>query len=481
MPYGNSTTAECAACNETFPHLKKLSEHIKKNHNLLPQDYYSKYYCNNTRPTCPICGCETRYVSLSEGFKRYCKDHAKNAMSLGGSSGGKAPAWNRGKTKETDGRLLEQSMRMLGSGNPFFGKRHSDISKMKNAQAHRLKFDDVVKQIFEISPSVVLLSDWRSYDTQDSLLKVSCKTCGEDDEVSFFNLKRCWRCRKCYPIGSRPQLELSSYIKSFGLEVIDSTRSIIPPLELDIWIPEKRLAIEYHGLYWHSSKVSDAFDKKRHRLKYEMCRSQGIKLIQIFSDEWITKGDICRSIIKNAIAKNDVILNGRDCDIGMIDVETAKKFLDSTHISGYTRSKHKVGLFHKEKGLVGVATTRTPIQKKWGNVCELARLSFLPGITVRGGASKLLSTVKSLAVADGFEGVLSYADLRFGDGGVYVKCGMTECEESKLNYWYTDGHTRFDRFAFRAQPGKSERDVTKDAGVMQVWGAGNKVFVWKKI
>lgn len=480
MPYGNSEASSCLTCGESFPHLKKLSEHIKKIHRISPQSYYVKYFCNNVVPSCPLCGAEPRYVSLSEGFKKYCKDHAVAAMSAGGMAGGQAPAWNKGKTKETDPRVLEQALKMTGSGNHFFGKKHSDAARMKNAQAHRLKFNEVLSRISKEVPSIDVLSDWRSYDTQDSLLRVSCKICNSCDDVSLFNLKRCWRCKKCNPIGSRQQLEVSVFVKSFGFNVIDSTRSVIPPLELDIWVPEKNIAIEYHGLYWHSNSTSDAFDKKRHRTKYEECRAKGIKLIQIFSDEWTGKNDICKSIIKNALGKNDTVLNARDCIVERIEIETAKKFLDTTHISGYTRSKHKLGLIHKKLGLVGVATTRTPIQTKWGHVSELARLAFLPGVTVRGGASKLLSVVKKLAISDGFEGVLSYADLRFGDGSVYLKCGMEEKEESKLNYWYTDGHVRFDRFEFRARPDKPETEVAKDAGVMQVWGAGNKVFVWKQ-
>lgn len=479
MPYGSSEASTCLSCGEAFPHLKKLSEHIKKNHGISPQDYYIKYFCNNVRPSCPICGGEPRYVSLRDGFKSYCKDHAASAMSAGGVVGGKAPAWNRGKTKETDERLLLQSVKMTGDGNPFFGRRHSDVTKMKNAQAHRLQFDEVVRRISSEAPTVNVLSDWRDYDTQDSHLSIACRTCGTHDEVSLFNLKRCWRCKKCHPIGSRPQLEISEYVKSFGFQVLDSTRAVIPPLELDIWIPEKNIAIEYHGLYWHASGTSDIFDKKRHRAKYEECRSRGIRLIQFFSDEWSLKKDICKSIVKNALGKNELTLNGRDCSVVEIETAAAKHFLDSSHISGYTRSRHKLGLVHKKLGLVGVATTRTPIQTKWGHVSELARMAFLPGVSVRGGASKLFARVKQHAIDDGFEGVMSYADLRFGTGGVYAKCGMEEMEESKLNYWYTDGHDRFDRFVFRARPGQSEEDVSRAEGVMRVWGAGNKVFVWK--
>lgn len=479
MPYGNSEAVDCKVCGSHFEHCKKLSEHIKKNHAINPIEYYVRFFHDNSRPTCPICGGETRYVSLSEGFKKFCKEHARTAMSQAGTAGGQAPAWNKGKTKETDERILTISKKLTGSGNPFFGKQHTEAAKKKNAASHRKNFEEVVQQIMNQIPSIKIISDWTSYDTQNSQLRLVCNTCKTEDEASFFNLKRCWRCKRCNPIGSRQQHEISNYVRSLGFEVFDSTREIIPPLEIDIWIPEKNLAIEYHGLYWHSGGHEKTFDKNKHRKKYEACRDLGIKLIQIFSDEWIKKNDICRSIIKNALHKSDFKLNARDCTLVDLTTKQAQEFLNSTHISGYTRSRHKIGLLHKEMGLVGVATTRTPIQTKWGHLSELSRMSFSQNTSVRGGASKLLTAVKQCAKNDGFSGVLSYADLRFGDGGVYEKCGFLLAGETPINYWYTDGHSRMDRFAFRAQEEKSETAVALSAGVRQVWGAGNKIFISK--
>jgi hypothetical protein len=220
------------------------------------------------------------------------------------------------------------------------------------------------------------------------------------------------------------------------------------------------------------------FEKNKHKKKYEACVTAGIKLIQFFSDEWLKKREICESIIKNSLGRNELKLNARDCEVVQIDTPTAQKFLNETHIAGYTRSKHKFGLVHKKLGLVGIATTRMPIQKKWGKLLELSRMSFKSGVTVRGGASKLLDAVKKQSKLDGHEGVLSYADLRFGSGGVYEKCGFKFMGSSNVNYWYTDGHQRFDRFMYRAQPGKPEKEVAAEAGVRTVWGAGNSIFVW---
>jgi hypothetical protein len=64
-------------------------------------------------------------------------------MKEGGSRGGKAEAWNRGKTKQTDDRIKQQSEKMTGTGNPFYGQHHAQdtlqkISLSKLSECYRL-------------------------------------------------------------------------------------------------------------------------------------------------------------------------------------------------------------------------------------------------------------------------------------------------------------------------------------------------------
>ena len=59
--------------------------------------------------------------------------------------------------------------------------------------------------------------------------------------------------------------EIINFIKSiYDGEIIENNRHIISPMELDIYIPQKNLAIEFNGLYWHSELFRDKnyhFDK----------------------------------------------------------------------------------------------------------------------------------------------------------------------------------------------------------------------------
>lgn len=483
MPFGNSVESTCKECGESFHHLKKLSEHLKKIHQLSSIDYVIKYEHGGIRPTCLHCGGETRFVSLGDGFKKYCVADRKIAESAAGKVGGKIKnTWNKGQTKDTDVRLLEFSKNSIGEKNHFYGKKHSVKTTTEIADKKRLSFDVVVKRIMLCSSNTEVVSDESDYITQNSLLKIRCTLCGTDDIESSFNIQRCWRCKKCYPIASKTQLEIADYVKSIlgDEKVIISTRDIISPLELDIWIPSKNVAIEYHGLYWHSGGHEGVFDKKRHRMKYLQCKERGIKLIQIFSDEWIARSNVVKSIISHALGESILKLNARDCSIITITSRESKPFLNDNHVNGATRASSHYALTHPEFGIVGVATVRKPIQKKWGEgIIELARMAFKQGVVIRGGASKLIKRIVIDGKATSATGLLSYAELRYGEGSVYEKCGLIRVDDSKVNYWYTDGYVRFDRFKYRAQPGKSEAQVAMEANVRPVYGCGNATYLMK--
>lgn len=49
-------------------------------------------------------------------------------------------------------------------------------------------------------------------------------------------------------------------------------------MELDIYIPDIRLGIEYDGVYWHHKNHSS---KEREKRKFEICKANGIKLLRI--------------------------------------------------------------------------------------------------------------------------------------------------------------------------------------------------------
>jgi hypothetical protein len=88
--------------------------------------------------------------------------------------------------------------------------------------------------------------------------------------------------------------DLADYIKTeFNLEIVQNVRNIISPLELDIYIPALKLAIEYNGAYWHSyhpeigtceKQLDFKLMRSRHQQKSLACLNKGIRLLHIYED-----------------------------------------------------------------------------------------------------------------------------------------------------------------------------------------------------
>ena len=89
---------------------------------------------------------------------------------------------------------------------------------------------------------------------------------------------------------SKEEKELVSFIHSiYDKQIIENDRSILNGKELDIYLPDKKIAIEFNGLYWHNELHKD---KNYHIDKYNQCLKKGIQLIQIWEDDWNNKNEI---------------------------------------------------------------------------------------------------------------------------------------------------------------------------------------------
>ena len=73
--------------------------------------------------------------------------------------------------------------------------------------------------------------------------------------------------------------------------------------EIDIYIPELKLAFEFNGTYWHSTRFKD---KYYHQQKTKLCYENGIQLVHIYEDNWRNNKGIVKQNIIN-------LLNNEDC------------------------------------------------------------------------------------------------------------------------------------------------------------------------
>ena len=144
---------------------------------------------------------------------------------------------------------------------------------------------------------------------------------------------------------SKYEKEIIDFLKSENL--IKNSRNIIPPYELDIYLPDYKLAIEFNGLYWHSK-----FDKNYHINKTNLCEHKGIKLLHIFENEWIDKSNIWKSIINNNLNKNKLILKHTIKKIS--DINIIKNFINNNSILDVKLKGLYFGVYYLND-LIGIA------------------------------------------------------------------------------------------------------------------------------
>jgi len=290
-------------------------------------------------------------------------------------------------------------------------------------------------------------------------------------------------CDQCFPLSKRSnaEIEIENLIRNFLPEeerIISGDMELISPLEIDIHVPSRKIAVEYCGLYWHS----ELYGKHRyyHRKKLETVNQKGIKLITIFEDEWINKRSIVENMLKNAFGVISTKIDARKCKIEEVSSEDANNFLKENHIQGRGRSVVRYGLYF-ENELVSLMTfSNSEISRKltgW----EINRFCSKLGINVRGAAAKLFSKFVKDHNPDI---VTSYADLRWGTGNVYGFLGFEKIRNTVPNYWYIKANDikRYHRYGLRKtdqdDPKQTEWEIRKSEGWNRIWDCGHAKWLW---
>lgn len=239
---------------------------------------------------------------------------------------------------------------------------------------------------------------------------------------------------------SHKEKELVAFIESIYRGIInENTRRIITPKELDVYIPEKKVAIEFDGLFWHSTyiNVRDKLQiKTLHLEKTIACEEKGIRLIHIFEDEWDNKPEICKSIIASALGVYKEKIYARNCYVASVSKEKAEQFLNKNHIEGFIDGIY-LGLFYKNQLIQMIA-----YKKVWGRKTELYRMCTKLNTQVIGGFSKLLKHIEA-------DSIVSYVDRRLFNGQGYFNTGWKIIDYSKPNYFYTKGTIRENRLKYQ--------------------------------
>jgi len=291
-------------------------------------------------------------------------------------------------------------------------------------------------------------------------------------------------CPECYKNNKRKaQKEVEVFVNNLGFSTICEYKDI--GCEVDIFVPDKKVAIEYCGLVWHSTKYRK--DTKCHKKKLDLCNKNGIRLITMYEDEWRNKRNICESRIKSilGVIKNRIF--ARKCEVVVIDNKEALRFCDENHIQGRGQAHISIGMKHNDK-LISVMTFSKPSISKSGKEYdwEINRFCSLVDMSVIGGANRMLSLFRkdhSNCV------VVTFCDMRWGNGGVYENMGFTEEKQTLPGYYYFGKLTKYKRlhrFSFTKRKLLSilgiesspltEEEISDSLGLYRIYDCGHKRY-----
>ncbi len=384
---------------------------------------------------------------------------------------GKRVTWTKGKTKETDERVAQMAL------NVSITHKNKEVRERLD-ELKRLSKEEVLCRVESNKLFDVSSKNFEYVRRSEENILVKCKKCQIEISTSLHKLMTGVRCKKCYPVGSAGEAGVSQFIESLGLEVINNTRQIITPLEIDVYIPALKFGIECNGLYTHNELSKSQI---YHSNKTEMCLKKGVKLFHVFEDEWNEKQEIVKSMIAHRIHMTKRKIFARKCVVRELSVKQRRDFFDSCHIDGDTNSKIAWGLFYEDE-LVSALSLRKAFHKKHEMMLEIARFCTALHTSVVGGLAKLTQVALKHSIAHGFRnGLLTYVDTRFGQGEGYKAAGFSMVGRTPNRFWWTDTFVRFNRFKFRAdkRAGLTEHDIASEHGVIKIWGCPNLIFELK--
>lgn len=281
---------------------------------------------------------------------------------------------------------------------------------------------------------------------------------------------------------SYEEKEVRELIRKTGLESIYNTRSVISPLELDIYIPEKRVAIEFNGNYWHSNKY---LESDYHRDKTMLCTQKGIRLIHIFEYEWTNsiKRKIIESIVNESLA-NSTKLDTKDIEIIEIENNEYMTFCTNNHIHGYTKASIMLGCYYN-KHLIGIMSFEKSI--KDDNTYDLRRLCWKNGIYVVGGSKKIF---KYFVTKYKPKLVTASCDISKFTGKEYTELGFRITGITEPQYVWTKNEFNKTLTQYQTQKHKliaqglgtenqTEDEIMTNLGYIKVYDCGNLKFEWE--
>lgn len=430
-----------------------------------------------TRPKC-YCGKVLKYLDFNRGYSQFCSRKC-NANSIDTNEKKKITTMNRfgeshfSKTDNYKEKFKKTMQERYGCDNP--GQILENLQK--RARKKQQTFYNNLNNLSYAKPNF-------SFDeythVRDKNLNWTCKKCNEEFLSNIFSKEP--KCPRCYPPGifggtSSYEKEISDWLTSVGVDqIILNDRNVIFPKEIDILLPEHRLAIEINGVYWHSDRF---LEKNYHKEKFQLVSEKNIELLMISDYDWDNKQDIIKNMILHKLKKTQKRIYARNCYVKETTPKQARDFLDKYHMNGFSAATRHYGIFtNHDHELVSVVSVsdKSRFEKNTAEIVRMAFSSHVPGA--------LGKVIKHIKKNTDINKLTTYADLRFGSGNVYIANGFKFVSQTGPGYWYFYQGRMWHRLSWTKKKlvsmghsqTKTEFEIMNELGALRIFDAGHNKF-----
>lgn len=329
------------------------------------------------------------------------------------------------------------------------GERCQECSKIETAIKRTMTFDDfkgkaIKKHNGRYEYPIEIYNGINDY------VYPKCPIHGIFKQVASYHLSGngCQQCAQEMKESASEREIYQFVVENYSGIVMRNYRKILSSnRELDIYLPSLKLAIEFDGLFWHSTK--NGTPTNYHLNKTNECKDKGIRLIHIFEDELIYKKEIVKSNIIKLLNINKLNkINSSDCLTLKVSYNDAKTFLETNSIEESKEFDTSYGLYHDGE-LVSIMCFN-------GN--EIVNFCDKVNVNVIGGFGKLLHYFIS---NNRPKSVICSIDRRWNDGSELEKLGFKRYGETEPSFTYVT----------------NDRRVTKAISENKIYDCGRLLFI----
>lgn len=325
-------------------------------------------------------------------------------------------------------------------------------------------------------------------DINSIYFNIQCEVCGEiHNQIHkqtltknlFKNHTPCPKCGYNNPYRSAPELEIEEFINSIYDGEVQTNRRYIGGVEFDIIIPEKKLCIEYNGLYWHGDIYKD---KTFHIDKKKIAEDNGYNCIFIWEDDWLSNKEVVKHRLDLLLSKIPALF-ARKCEFAIVTSNEVKELLKTHHTQGYA-SGNLYSVLKYNNDIVSIMVFGKNRFEKSNKSIELIR--YCPIRNISGGFDKLIkNSIKHIHEKHNIEYISTYCDLDWSgiNKNIYTDRHWEDIGYSE-QWWYYKSQQRFNRMMFTKKKmgvllnntKLSTNDMERELKINKVWGCGNKKY-----